>query len=44
MTSATCCTHRDDIAALALGIGLLCAGTLALIGASGLVFWMAGMH
>jgi hypothetical protein len=43
MTSATCC-HRDDVAALALGIGLLCAGTLSLIGAAGLVFWMLGMH
>lgn len=44
MTSATCCTHRDDLAALALGIGLLCAGALSLIGGAGAVFWMLGMH
>lgn len=43
MTTATCC-HRDDVAALALGVILSCLGTLALIGGSGVVFWIAGMH
>lgn len=38
------CSHRDEIGALALGLGLLCAAAVALIGGSGVVFWIAGLH
>ncbi|HSV29682.1 MAG TPA: hypothetical protein VLL76_08980 [Candidatus Omnitrophota bacterium] len=43
MTTLTS-SFRDDVTALALGLGLLAAGAVALIGGSGLAFWIAGMH
>ena len=39
--SASLSTH---FAALGMGISLLCAGAVALIGGTGLALWIAGIH
>ncbi|MGE5545723.1 MAG: hypothetical protein ACM33T_02410 [Solirubrobacterales bacterium] len=44
--ASTVSTHsmRDEVVAAILGIGFLCIGTVALIGAGGLMLWIAGVH
>lgn len=34
---------RSDLTALAMGLGLLCVGTVALIGSIGLGAWVLGL-
>lgn len=43
MTAATA-SLSTHFAALSLGLGLLCAGTVALIGGTGLALWIVGIH
>lgn len=39
--AASLTTH---LAALSMGLSMLCAGTLAVIGGTGLALWIAGIH
>ncbi|MGE5546893.1 MAG: hypothetical protein ACM33T_08350 [Solirubrobacterales bacterium] len=41
--STAVCTLRQDVTAVAVGLTMLCVGTVALIGAGGLVLWIAGV-
>lgn len=36
-------TALDDLSAMALGLALLCAGSVALIGGTGLMMWVFGL-
>lgn len=43
MTAATVSSFRSELTALAMGLGLLCAGTVAVIGSIGLGAWILGV-
>lgn len=36
-------TAFDDLAAITLGLALLCAGSVALVGGTGLMMWVFGL-
>lgn len=42
MTAATS-SLRSDLTALVMGLGILCAGTVSVIGSIGLAAWVLGL-
>ena len=43
MTTVAASSFRSDLTALVVGLGLLCAGTVAVIGSIGLGAWVLGL-
>lgn len=42
-TAVTADSSLTDVAAIAMGLALLCVGTVALIGGTGLMMWVFGL-
>jgi len=43
MTATTVSSFRSEVTAMAMGLAILCAGTVAVIGSIGLGAWILGV-